>query len=85
MAYFDEKKSVLPKWLLRKGLTCECDILSTRKDIEYEIKHFKNSPKIAKNRQEKLKHFQIYYFDANDVEKAFREMIKREKNKNGHT
>src|SRR3989344_2516896 len=39
----DEKESVLPKWLLEKGLMNMYDFIRSRKDIKDEIEMYKKS------------------------------------------
>lgn len=87
----DEKKSVLPKELLEKGIMNQCDFLRSRKDIEEEIEreiksaNRKNRSKegrkcdlyIARHSKEDLKKFRIEYFKASDVEKFFRELLSK--------
>ena len=106
---FDPKKSVLPSWLIRKGIGCvQWDtydsvdhllqmIRVAKKEDESTKMLFKvlkeklgkkmyraflreygwklrSNQILIKELKEELKRFQIIYFNAQDVEKAFREM-----------
>lgn len=87
---FDEKNSVLPKWLLEKGMMNYHDFLRTKIDIQREIEFHKKSAN-RKNRSKKgkkvdlymvkrakkdLSIFSIEYFNAEDVEEAWRKFKK---------
>ena len=92
----NENKSILPKWFLEKGLMNMYDFLKSKKDIINEIERFKKSAN-RKNRskdgkkcdlymirraKKDLRNFKIEYFQASDVEKLFRCMIKNGEDKN---
>lgn len=88
---FDEKNSMLPKWLLQKGLMNYCDFLKSRIDIKRSIEFLKRSYNrknrskdgkkvdkfMIKKAKEDLKVFDIEYFEAKDVEKAFGELFQK--------
>ena len=109
---FDVSKSILPKWLLYRGISCHYYEMFV--DKSYLIKRLKEEEKIysevkllfkqakqkldkkayrifkqevgwklssskreVKECKEELKNFNIVYFEAEDVEKAFRELLKK--------
>lgn len=86
MEKFDKNKSVLPKWLIERGLQDRYGIIQSRPELEEIFEHF--TQKYLKNNKEfdrvmaerfawDLLDFRIMFFDAHDVEKAFREILQK--------
>lgn len=89
---FDEKQSVLPKWLLDRGLMNYYDFLKSRTDFHNEIKEAERRAgrkgickcerrsvrSDIRHARDDLRKFSIEYFEVKDVEKAFRELLGKE-------